>query len=83
MVNISNEKLVSLPYSIACELLESKIRSLNLQIEQILKKWNQVDIETFQEATKRGELPEAETDAIIVGNLSAKLVEYEKLYQNL
>ena len=83
MSKINSEKLVTLPYAVARDLLEEKIRWLNQEIEKILVKWNQTDVDTFQEVTRQGKIPEAETDAIIAGNLDEKLAEYRKLYREL
>ena len=72
-----------MPYGVARELIESKVRDLNQKIDLILTKWNQTDIEAFQDGVRRGEIPEAETDAIIIGNLAGKLEKYNQLLQNL
>ncbi|MHA1911098.1 MAG: hypothetical protein ACTSYA_05300 [Candidatus Kariarchaeaceae archaeon] len=79
MADTTNEQEVSIPYSIAKSLVENKIRSLNKEIEKILIKWNQKDIEKFQEETKKGNIPEAETEAIIAGNLMKKLKELKEI----
>lgn len=84
MVADTNEqRQVVIPYDLARDLLESKIRGLRQEIERILEKWGQQDIEALQTATRKGTLPEAETDAIILGNLSEKLREYEELLTTL
>lgn len=80
---INNIVCVQLPLSIVNELLEFKVRSLRGEIEIILTKWNQVSVETFQAKTRAGEISEAETDAIIAGNLAEQLDEYDKLLQGL
>ena len=79
----TEKEFIRLPYRIAKSLLEEKIFNLNHEIERILKKWNQTSIEDFIQATREGKIPEAETDAIIVGNLHEKLLEFEQLYNDL
>lgn len=83
MANTNEKKRVSLPYGVALELIESKVRELNQRIDSILTKWNQTDIEAFQGGVQHGDIPEAETDAIIIGNLAEKLDIYNQLLQNL
>ena len=83
MADTNEKKQVSLPYGVARELIESKVRNLNQKVDSILTRWNQTDIEAFQEAVRSGEIPEAETDAIIVGNLMEKLDKYNYLLQKL
>ncbi len=83
MADTNEKKQVSLPYVVARELIESKVRNLNQKVDSILTRWNQTDIEAFQEAVRSGEIPEAETDAIIVGNLMEKLDKYNHLLQKL
>jgi len=78
VANTNESRQVVLPYDLARDLLESKIRSLRLEIERILEKWSHHDVEAFQNATRSGTLPEAESDAIIIGNLTEKLREYEE-----
>ncbi len=72
-----------MPYNIAKELVETKIRLLREEVFTILERWNQIDVETFQKSTREGKIPEAETDAIIAGNLTENLRKYEKLLANL
>lgn len=83
MAETNVEPMVKIPLSIANELLEFKVRSLRSEIEQILTKWNQTSVEIFQSKTRSGEIPEAETEAIIIGNLVEHLNEYEELLQGL
>jgi len=52
MGKTDTEKTVKIPYTIVDSLISEKIRALNLKIEKILKRWNQTDVETFQEATR-------------------------------
>ncbi len=83
MADTNEKRQVSLPYGVARELIESKVRDLNQKIDLILTKWNQTDIEAFQDGARRGKIPEAETDAIIIGNLTEKLEKYNQLLQDL
>ena len=83
MADTNEKRQVSLPYGVARELIDSKVRDLNQKIDLILTKWNQTDIEAFQDGVRRGEIPEAETDAIIIGNLTEKLETYNQLLQDL
>lgn len=83
MADIKDSRQVSLPYEIARGLIESKIRDLNQKVDQILTKWNQVDIDAFQKGVREGKISEAETDAIIAGNLVERLYELKKIFQNL
>ena len=76
----SQNRKASLPYGIAKDLIEQRIFELNHQVERILKKWNQTSLEGFTSATRSGKIPEAETDALIVENLSEKVSELEKIY---
>ena len=61
-------------------MIEQRIFDLNRQVESLLKKWNQTSLEGFTSATRSGKIPEAETDALIVENLSEKVSELEKIY---
>lgn len=83
MAEVNDNRRVSLPFGIARELIEGKVRDLNQKIDLILTKWNQTDVEAFQEGVRQGEIPEAETDAIITGNLTDKLEKYKELLQSL
>ena len=80
-MNISSQnRKASLPYVIGKDLIEQRIFDLNRQVESLLKKWNQTSLEGFTSATRSGKIPEAETDALIVENLSEKVSELEKIY---
>ena len=83
LADVNENRQVSLPYEIVRELIDSKIRDLNQKVDHILTKWNQTDVETFQKGVRQGEIPEAETDAIITGNLIERLDKFKKLLQNL
>ena len=83
MANTNEPRQVVMPYQLARDLLESKVQLLRQEIEKILEKWHQLDVETFKDSTKAGKIPEAETDAIIIGNLTGKLREYEDLLATL
>ena len=82
-MNTSATREVKIPYHVARDLLETKIRFLRTEIENILIKWNQKDVETFQTATREGKILEAETDAIIIGNFIKKLKQYENILNEL
>ncbi len=78
-----NEKeFVKLPYKVAKSLFEDKLSDLNKKIEKFLTKWNKTSIEQFVKLTKEGKLPEAETDAIVIENLSDKVQELQSLLQS-
>ena len=79
----SDSKKVEIPYTIAKDLLESKIKDLRERVNEILVTWNQTDSEEFQRMTREGKIPEAEMDAIRIGNIIDSLNEYEKIYANL
>ena len=79
----SDEKKVEIPYSIAQALLESKIKELRDRVNEILVTWNQKDAEEFQKLTREGKIPEAEIDAIRIGNIIERLHEFEEIYSNL
>ena len=79
----SQNRKASLPYGIAKDLIEQRIFELNHQVESILKKWNQTSLEVFTSATRSGKIQEAETDALIVENLSDKVRELEKYLEEL
>lgn len=79
----SDPKKVEISYSIAKTLLESKINELIGRVNEILETWNQKDAEEFQQLTREGKIPEAEMDAIRIGNIIESLNEYEDIYVNL
>ena len=83
MASESDSKKVEIPYSIAKDLLESKIKDLRERVNEILADWNQKDAEEFQRLTREGKIPEAEMDAIRIGNIIESLNEYEEIYTNL
>ena len=53
----------------AIDLLETKLAVVKNEIQDILKQWNQESAEEMIEKTRKGELPEAEDDAISLTNL--------------
>ena len=81
MTSPHEQEFVKLPYKVAKSLIDSKLTDLNKRIEWILTKWNKVSIEQFVNLTKDGKLPEAETDALIIENLSEKVQEFQSLLQ--
>ncbi|MHA2253494.1 MAG: hypothetical protein ACXAD7_24260 [Candidatus Kariarchaeaceae archaeon] len=83
MASESDQRKVELPYSLAQSLLQSKIKELRERINTILETWNQKDAMIFQEDTRAGKIPEAEMDAIRIGNLIENLKEFEEIYNNL
>ncbi|OLS28692.1 MAG: hypothetical protein HeimC2_05090 [Candidatus Heimdallarchaeota archaeon LC_2] len=79
----SDSKKVEIPYSVAKTLLESKIKELRDRVNEILDIWDQKDVEVFQNLTREGKIPEAEMDAIRIGNIIESLSEFEEIYSNL
>ncbi len=59
------------------------MKEIRKRIETILLKWHQEDPDVFQQLTRNRNLPEAEMDAIGIGNLIERLQEFEKIYSNL
>ncbi|MFX0117096.1 MAG: hypothetical protein ACFFB3_21290 [Candidatus Hodarchaeota archaeon] len=70
---------VTIDQSLARKLVETNLAVIIAEIESILKKWAQTSAKTMIERTERGELPEAEVDAIALTNLLEKRLELEEL----
>lgn len=70
---------ITLDKEIATDLIETKLRSLDNQIEKILKRWNMNNIDDFIDAARSGILAESEDDAIDIQNLNDKRNEIAKL----
>jgi len=67
----------------AIELLETNLTVIKNDIATILKNWNQKSAIEMIEMTRRGDLPEAEVDAIALTNLLEKQKHLEEILQSL
>lgn len=76
---INNENTVTLKYEIAKDLIDTKQSLIIIEINKILKKWNEESIESLINHVKSGELEEAEHDAILIGNYADELKELKGL----
>ena len=70
---------VSIDRFLARELVETNLAVIKSEIDSILKVWGQKSAQKMIERTRRGELPEAEMDAIALTNLLDKRNELEQL----
>lgn len=70
---------VSISYEIAKDLVQTKQELIRIEINSILKKWNQESVEILIQRAKSGELEEAEHDAILLTNYIDELKELEHL----
>lgn len=70
---------VSISYKIAKDLVQTKQELIRIEINSILKKWNQESVEILIQRAKSGELEEAEHDAILLTNYIDELKELEHL----
>ncbi|MCY3414320.1 MAG: hypothetical protein INQ03_21925 [Candidatus Heimdallarchaeota archaeon] len=70
---------IEISKEIALDLIYSRIRELDSQIEEILKKYNESTIEDFIQAVKTGIIIEAEDYAIDIENLRDKRNEIKNL----
>ena len=67
---------VSLKKEVAEELITYKLRQIQLEIEEILARWNETSAEAFIQKARDGRYENAENDAI---DLRQLLLEEEKL----
>ena len=67
----------------AIELLETNLTVIKNDITTILKNWNQISAIEMIERSRRGDLPEAEVDAIALTNLLEKQKHVEEILQSL
>ena len=67
----------------AIELLETNLTVIKSEISSILKNWNQDSAIEMIEKTRKGDLPEAELDAIALTNLLDKQKHLEDILQAL
>ncbi|MFW9992673.1 MAG: hypothetical protein ACFFD4_11555 [Candidatus Odinarchaeota archaeon] len=74
---------ITIDRSLARELIENNLAVITKDIETILESWNQDSADEMIERTRRGELPEAEVDAIALTNLLEKKQELEKLLADI
>lgn len=70
---------VSIDQHVAKELVQTNLAVIKSEIEEILQRWNEEDATEMVEKTRRGELPEAELDAIALTNLIDKQKELDAL----
>ena len=71
---------VELDKDVAEDLISYKLRSIQKQITNILKRWNESDSSAFLVKAKNGTYSEAEMDAITMRQLIA---DYHKLRELL
>ena len=69
---------VSVEKEFLMDLIDSKLKVLQDEIQAILKKWKYTSIEKFLSDARDGTLEEAEDDAICMRNLTDKR---EELFQ--
>ena len=70
---------ITIKKDIANDLIETKLKSLDDEIEKILQRWNITNIDDFLEAARTGRLEESEDDAISIQNLRDKRNKVAKL----
>lgn len=70
---------ISIEHNLARDLIETKIQVLNAEIEIMLESWNYTSAELFISDTRKGEIPEAESDAIALTNLLDRKTELERI----
>ncbi len=70
---------IEISRDIALDLIHSRIRELDSQIELILERWATGTIEDFLNAVKTGKIIEAEDDAIDIENLRDKRNKIKEL----
>lgn len=69
--------------SFAIELVETNLTVIKKEIDAILKNWKQESAIEMIEKTRKGDLPEAELDAIALTNLLEKQKHLEDILQSL
>ncbi|HME51973.1 MAG TPA: hypothetical protein VKM55_07135 [Candidatus Lokiarchaeia archaeon] len=62
-------KSIPVEKDVLVDLVDSKLRLINQDIQQILEKWNYKSATTFLYDARNGELKEAEDDAVCMRNL--------------
>ena len=67
---------ISLDKSIVSDLINFKLRFITNEIESILIRWNESSVDDFLDKAKKGQLLEAENDAI---ELRQIIIEEKKL----
>ena len=78
-----NMSTVKLERKIAIDLLETKIQVIKNEIQIILKNWNQESAIEMIEKTRKGEISEAEGDAISLTNLLEKQKYLEDILNSI
>ena len=61
--------LVTLNRELAEDLIDTKLNIINIDIEQILSRWNYTSADKFVEDARKGIIEEAEDDAITLRHL--------------
>ena len=74
---------ISLDRKIALDLVESRMRQINDEISLILERWNQASAALMIQETRRGNMPEAEVDAIALVNLLEKRDQVDELLREV
>ena len=70
---------IEISRDLALDLIHSRIRERDSQIELILSRWGKVTIEDFIVSVKTGKIIEAEDDAIDIENLRDKRNKIKEL----
>ena len=65
------------------ELVTFKLNYITSEIEKILDRWNEVNIDDFLEKTKDGRIEEAENDAIDLKQLILEKNKLDNFYKTL
>ncbi len=74
---------IELEKNFAIELIETNLTVIKNDILAILKNWNQDSAMEMIERTRRGDLPEAELDAIALTNLLEKQKHLEDILKSI
>ena len=73
----------SIENPIVKELVTFKLNYVTKEIEKILSRWNEVNIDDFLEKAKKGRLEEAENDAIDLKQLILEQIKLSNYYKTL
>jgi hypothetical protein len=74
---------VHLDKDVAEDLISYKLRNIQEQINNILKRWNESDASAFLEKAKNGTYSEAENDAIDLKQLLLEEKRLNKLFNSI
>ena len=73
---------VTLPRDEILKMLGQQMSRLDKRILRIVNRWNQVSVEAFLEKAKKGEIENAEMDAIVMTNLLEERDRLNRLYDS-